>query len=309
MANVLVTGGTGFIGANMIHALLKRGDTVHCPIRPASDLKRLQDVRDSIIFHTVDLSSPEDVAKLFKESQPAIVFHFAAAGANPSAIPSERDMVLGNVLITMNIANAALTTGATFINTGSSSEYGRKNHPMMEDERLEPNNLYGVCKAAGTLYTQHLAREKGAQAATLRIFSAYGYYEEDYRLMPKIVKAALAGEPFTAVSKTAVRDFVFIEDVIDAYLAAAEKIDTITGMVLNLGTGIQSTIEEVVAAAGKATGKKIQATYGTIPPKQLEPTHWVADMSLTAGALGWKARYSLEDGLTKYAAWYAANNS
>jgi len=305
MKKVLITGGTGFIGANFVYKFLELGHEVHLLIREESNFKRIEPIKNKVSLHSVDLADEQAINKFIGDLKPEIILHFATYGAYPGRQKDVKTMVLTNVLGTINLLNACAQSGfKCFINTGSSSEYGEKDLPMNEKDLLEPNNQYGVTKATGTLYAQYLAKKIGLPIATIRLFSPYGYFEEDERLMPSIIRAGLNNGKFSAPSPSFVRDFTFIEDIMGGYLRAIDNIDSIKGRILNIASGKQHSIAEVVDAVEKVSGKKVQVAYGEIAARQHEPKMWVADISLAKLLLNWSPQYTLESGLRKYIDWY-----
>ncbi|MEK7089819.1 MAG: NAD-dependent epimerase/dehydratase family protein, partial [Patescibacteria group bacterium] len=185
----------------------------------------------------------------------------------------------------------------------SSSEYGKKDHPISEDNILAPESLYGITKAAATLYCSNLATQKDLPITTLRLFSPFGYFEGEGRLMLAIARAASGLGKFEASSPDVVRDLIFIDDVMDAFMLAIQNIQKIKGEVINIASGTQRSIAEIVALAQKISGLKFEVIYGTLPLTKSEPKMWVADISKANELLGWRPARTLEEGLTKYVRW------
>ena len=308
MKKILITGGTGFVGSNFVHELLEAGGDMHLIVRPESNFWRINDIKDKLKLHYVDLLDAAEMEKFIAELEPEVILHFATYGAYQSRQQDIKLMIDTNLLGTINLVNAASKTKFDcFINTGSSSEYGEKDHPMKETDILEPNNLYGVTKAAATMYAQFMAKKMNLPMATIRLFSPYGYFEEEGRLMPNVVKAGVNNEKFKAPSPLIMRDFLFIEDVLGAYLKAIDNINNIKGSVINVSSGEQHSIADVVNAVEKKLGRKIDVEYGNFAVKQHEPKMWVADISKAKKLLDWSPINSLTDGLSKFMAW-AKNN-
>ncbi|MEK7089945.1 MAG: NAD-dependent epimerase/dehydratase family protein, partial [Patescibacteria group bacterium] len=202
MNKILITGGTGFVGANFARRLLREGNEVHLIIRESSDLWRINDIQEKLFLHTADITNKVAVNDVFKTVAPQIVLHFAAHGAGVAKDRNDTEGTTAiNLLGTVHLVDAfAEFGGRCFINVGSSSEYGEKDHPISEDDILAPESLYGITKAAGTLYCSNLAKQKDLPITTLRLFSPFGYFEGDGRLMPAIIKAALGEGKFEAPS-------------------------------------------------------------------------------------------------------------
>lgn len=309
MKKVLITGGTGFVGANFVYRFLERGDEVHLLVRPEARFWRIEPVKEKVRLHTVDLAKEKNVGEFISGLKPEIILHFATYGAYQGREQDVETTVRTNVQGTVNLMSACAEVGfECFINTGSTSEYGEKDHPMREDDLLEPNNLYGVTKAAATMFGKFLAEKHNLPFVTMRLFSVYGPYEDPRRLVPVVIKACLANVPLNLASPSFVRDFIFIEDVIDAYDAAIAQRERVRGEVFNVGTGIQHSIRDVVEAAKRATGATIEPAYSTMDAVQHEPAMWVADISKIKRVLGWESSFSLEKGIEKNVAWFRSNS-
>jgi len=308
--NVLITGGAGFIGANFTYKFLDLGYNVHLIEKKESNLWRLKDIREKIGLHHVDLKNYNKLESLITKLKPLIILHFAALGTYPRKQKEVKEMVETNLLGTINLVNACSRINfKCLINTGSSSEYGIKDKPMKESDLLEPDNPYGITKAAGTIYCQYMAKKLNLPIVTMRLFAVYGYFEEQARLIPTIIKACFKNSGLKLSSSNSVRDFIFIEDIISAYLLAIEKIKKIKGEIFNIGFGKQNTIDKVVKIIKKITASNIQPQYGKIEEVQYEPRNWVADISKIKKLLNWQPRYDLEEGLKKDVDWFKKNIS
>ena len=117
---------------------------------------------------------------------------------------------------------------------------------MREDMRVTPNNIYGASKAAGTIICSTYAKINKLPLVTLRLFSPYGYYDAKTRLIPTVIISCLQGKEIKLSQKDSKRDFIFIDDVVEAYLAASRLVNS-TGEIFNIGSGIQYTIEEITS--------------------------------------------------------------
>lgn len=310
MSKVLITGGTGFIGANFAHFFVLHGDEVHLLVRRESNFWRIKTLQEKIHLHEGDLFDAVALKTRIDEIRPDVVLHFATYGAYPGREKDERKMIETNIEGTMNLIHACRNSAVQcFINTGSSSEYGEKAFPMREGDLLEPNNAYGVTKAAATLYAQYAAAEWKIPLVTMRLFSVYGPFEDRGRLIPNVMRACISKSPLELISPSIVRDFIFIDDVRDAYLKAIECIQSIKGSIFNIGSGEEHSIREVVLAMEKSAHTKIEARYGTMEAKQIEPKRWVADISKAKKLLGWEPRFSLERGLGGTFEWFQKNSN
>lgn len=298
----LITGATGFIGANLTRHLVGGDAKVHILTRQESNKWRIQDIIHKVSEHQVDLLDYERLRKIVFTIKPNIIFHCAAYGGYPFQQEVNKIMET-NILGTLNLLNALSAVGhECFVNTGSSSEYGLKSKPMSEEDLLEPINAYGVSKAAVTLFCQSLARSQKRPIVTLRLFSPYGPYEEPTRLIPSVITACLLEKNPEVTSGEAFRDFVFIEDVIDLFMKVV--VSPQLGQVVNVGSGKQHSVREVVEKIIRLSGVKVQPRWGTVPPRPFEPRLWVADASKAKRLFNWVPQFSLDEGLSQTISWY-----
>jgi nucleoside-diphosphate-sugar epimerase len=235
-----------------------------------------------------------------------VVLHLAAHGAYEAQADAGR-ILTTNVLGTLHLLEASVATGVElFVNIGSSSEYGFKREPMRETDRLDPNSVYAIGKAAQTHLCVFFARRHPHMAiATLRLFSVYGPWEEPTRLIPTVIRRAKAGLPLEMVAPDIARDFVFIGDVLRALLHF-DRLRRAAGEVINIGSGAEITLREVVGAVQDLFGHRSQVVWGAMPARQWDTTRWVADRSLAARLLDWEPAVGFREGLARTAEWIAA---
>ena len=304
--NVLVTGATGFVGSNLVRTLVSKEHEVHIILRETSDKWRIKGVIEKVNLHHCDLKNKEKVRKVISEIAPQMVFHLAVYGG----LPHQQDqfqIIETNLSSTVNLLDACTRTGFDcFINTGSSSEYGIKPSRMKETDVLEPTSDYGVTKAASTLYCQSVARRNSMAIFTLRLFSPYGYFEEVSRLIPTIILCCLKNKEVDLSSPNAVRDFVFIEDVMDAYLKVAERADRINpGEIFNVGSGKQHTVKEVFDVVKRLTRYGKEPRWGSSSGRVGDMAKmWEADVDKIGKAVGWTPKTTLSDGVSKTIEWF-----
>ena len=302
---VLITGGGGFVGANAVRAFLAMGKEVHVLEYPGCDLWRLKDIQEKITVHTADIANYEELEPLIQNIKPEVILHFAAYGAYQGTQQDVEKTIQTNLLGTINLVRSCSKVGfRAFVHTGSSSEYGIKDQPMKETDTLEAYNLYGITKAAATLYCQNAAKKDGLPIVIIRPFAVYGPFEEQTRLIPTLVMSYLKGESPKLSTSDSVRDFVFVEDVVAAYMAAIQNIEKAKGEIFNVGTGVQYTIGQAADMVQNIIGSNLKPEYGQIPQAQKEPTHWVADISKAKALLGWQPGYTIEQGLDKTIRWF-----
>lgn len=300
----LLSGASGFVGAVLARRLLADGHEVHLLLRPGHQPWRVDEIRNEVTVHQVDLDDHIGVEQAVAAVRPDWIFHLAAYGAYASQSDLDK-MIASNVLGTVNLVRAAERVGfEAFINTGSSSEYGLKDHAPAEEEWLEPNSDYAVTKAAATLFCRHTAQRTGLPIITLRLYSVFGPYEEPRRLVPTLIVQGFEGHLPPLVNPNVARDYVHVDDVCDAYLLAAATPGREMGAVFNVGTGVQTTLAEVVAVARRLLPIRDDPNWGSMPERSWDTNVWVSNPSRIKAQLGWSPGHDVEDGLRSTVAWF-----
>ncbi|HBB76896.1 MAG: hypothetical protein A3J18_02540 [Candidatus Levybacteria bacterium RIFCSPLOWO2_02_FULL_40_18] len=303
----LVTGATGFVGSNIVRALIKKGEKVTIITRDKKLNWRLRDIIKEFDVHQLDLVI-DDLVPSLKKIRPDYIFHLAAYGVLPNE-KNTKKMIDVNLKGAVNLINAASKNPfKLFVNTGTSVEYGVKNRKMRETDVLTPINDYGVTKAAATLYGQRMGIKEGLPIVNFRLFTPFGKYEDKTRLVPSVILSALRNEPIRVSVPTTVRDFVFIEDVVNAYLRVT-KLSFEPGEIVNIGSGKQHSIEQIVSLILKITKSYSEVEWGSVKKQDrfIEPEKWEADISRAWQILKWEPKYSIEQGLEKTIKWYSKN--
>jgi dolichol-phosphate mannosyltransferase len=301
MKRALVTGGSGFIGAGLVRRLIADGHQCHLLVRRGYDPWRIADIRPDLHLHEVDLTDARALDATVARIRPDWVFNLAVHGAYSWQTDVEQ-IVRTNVLGTTELLGACLRAGfEAFVNSGSSSEYGPKDHAPSESEPLEPNSHYAVTKAYGTHLCRFTARDRNVHIVTLRLYSVFGPLEEPRRLMPTLIEHGLRGTLPPLVAPDVARDYVYLDDVIDAYLRAAARPTEELGAVYNVGTGVQTSIREAVEVARRVLGVTAEPQWGSMPNRGWDTNVWVADASRIRQALEWRPRYTFEEGFREMA--------
>ena len=304
MKRVLLTGGTGFVGANLARRLLRDGHELHLLVRPGYQPWRIEEIRAEVQLHERHLHEVEAVSRLVSQIRPEWVFHLAAHGAYSWQTDWEQ-MVQTNIQGTMSLLSACLKTGfEAFVNTGSSSEYGFKDHAPAESEPIEPNSPYAVTKAAATMFCRQAAQSQRTPVPTLRLYSVFGPYEDPGRLLPVLIMRGLSGEWPPLADPEVARDFVYVDDVVEACLLAATRRTPEWGPIYNVGTGVQTTLREAVAAARQVMGITAEPVWNDMPNRRWDAKVWVSDNRKLREQLGWQPRRTFAEGLRLMRDWF-----
>ncbi|MCC7265156.1 MAG: SDR family NAD(P)-dependent oxidoreductase [Candidatus Latescibacteria bacterium] len=302
--SVLVTGGTGFVGANLVRRLLREGCQVHLLVRREHATWRLLGLTEQVQLHEVELTDRAGLDRLVAQVRPEWIFHLAAYGAY-SWQTDLQQMIQTNLAGTANLVEACAQVGfAAFVNTGSSSEYGAKDYAPAEDENPEPNSHYACTKVAATLLCRYTAQSRNLPLSTLRLYSVYGPYEDPGRLFPALIRQGLEGTLPPLVSPETMRDYVYVDDVCEAYLLAATRPGQEPGAVYNVGSGVQTSLRQLVELARQALGIAVEPTWGSMPARIWDTSVWVADNRRIRQELGWAPRTSLAEGFGRTVDWF-----
>lgn len=303
----LITGASGFIGSVLLRKLLDNKEDVYIILRKQSNTWRINDLLDKVTVSYSDLSDVSELTQIIKEIKPNIIFHLATNGAY-SYQKNANQIIHTNILGTWNLLQACNNINyELFINTGSSSEYGFKKFAMREIDSLEPTSYYAVTKCAQTLLCSHIAKQEKKPIVTIRPFAVYGPYEESKRFVPTLMKALLFNKKMDLVSPETARDFIYIDDIVDAYLKINELKNN-PGEYFNIGSGLQSTIKDVVETAIKVTGKNIKLKWGSMKNRNWDTNNWVADISKARQLLKWTPKTNLEQGIKLTWKWFQKNH-
>ena len=304
---VFITGGAGFIGANLVRSLLANKNHIHLVLKSTTNTWRLKDILSKIQTHQVTLADSEGLTKLFSQIRPDYIFHLSAHGSYP-AQKDVAQMIDTNIVGTHAMLAASQEVDyAGFVSVGSSSEYGYKDSPMKESDLLEPASFYAATKASQTLLCQVWAKTHTKPIVTVRPFSVYGPYEEKGRFIPTIITNLLSNKPIHLADPQIVRDFIYVDDFVSAMCSAALMAKDNAGLIFNAGSGTQTTLIDAVETLFDVAKRKVEVKVGTYEKRSWDTKNWVADISMAERLLKWKTKYSLKEGFSESLNWFEKN--
>lgn len=307
MGGYLVTGGAGFIGSHIVEELLTRGSRLRVLDNFSSGKKEnLSRVIDRIDLMEGDIRDISTCARAVKDID--VIFHQAAMTSVPGSVEEPAACNAVNVSGTLNVLMAAKEAGVKrVVFASSSSIYGDEPEvPNREDELGIPQSPYAVSKRTGEIYCQMYTKLFGFETACLRYFNVFGPRQDPRSqyaaAIPIFINQMLHGSsPVIYGDGEQTRDFVFVRNVVEANLLAAQA-DKAVGQVVNIAGGERITINELVAAIGRILGESISAEYAPERPGDIK--HSYACIDKAGEKLHYKPEITFQEGLRQTINWY-----
>ncbi len=311
---IVVTGGAGFIGSNLVDALLDEGHTVlvvdNLSTGRFENLYRVKEAarENRFAFYQVDIRD-SGVAVAFKGQHPDMVIHLAAQADVRYSVKHPVEDAEHNVLGTVNLLQHAAESGVKkFIYTSSGGcIYGEPAAlPVSEDAPRRPASPYGVSKSVAEEYLRYYGREFGMAHTTLALANVYGPRQNPFGeagVVALFLGRMLRGEaPVIYGDGEQTRDFVFVGDVVDAYRKAMKAGD---GEVFNIGTGEETTVNRIFRELAELCDFEMEPRYA--PPRPGELNRIALSVEKARAGLGWSPSTPLREGLERTAEWYREN--
>lgn len=300
MTKVLVTGGAGFVGSNLVGALLERGDEVRVLDNfSTGNRANLVHAAGEVEVVEGDLRSYERVHTAVRGVE--LVYHQGALGSVPRSVQDPLTTTAVNVEGTLNVLLAARDEGVRrVVFASSSSVYGNgAGRPRSEDEAPDPISPYGVAKLAAERFCVSFHRVYGLETVALRYFNVFGPRQDPSSqyaaVVPRFIRAIAEGREITIHGDgEQSKDFTYVANVIDANLLAGDA-PAAAGRVLNVAMGGSESVNAVAAAIGRLLGKEVLSVHGPDRPGDVRRS--CANVTAAREALGFEPRIGFEDGL------------
>ena len=307
---ILVFGGAGYIGSHTVKHLLD--NRYKCVVADNLIYGHKEAVDKRAEFVHADLLNPISIKEVFKGRKIDAVIHFAAFTYVGESVNDPQKYYINNVVGTTNLLNVMLENGVKKIVFSSTcATYGEPQYtPIDEKHPQNPINPYGRTKLMIEQIFADYERAYGLKHIALRYFNAAGCAQDgsigeshtpETHLIPLVLKAikgekekiSVFGTDYDTPDGTCIRDYIHVEDLALAHRLAVEKLDEYSGC-LNLGTGVGTSVKEIIDAAEKVSGKKCPIEYG--PRRAGDPAKLYADNQKVKKILGWQPRYTnIED--------------
>ena len=282
---ILVTGGTGFIGRHMVRRLLSDG---HRPLVSVSNGENsVQILPAGIDTVELDVTDAAQVQRLVNSYRPSFVIHLAGTtGHNDPNGEKCRSM---NLEATITLVDALCETDLKrLVLIGSAAEYGNQPVPFREDMQLLPSSHYGRSKAEANLYALGKWSTTGFPVTVLRVFTAFGIGQPQKMFLSQLISNAVSNTPFEMSDGLQKRDFVYIDDVVDAIVRSLDT-EAAIGKSINIGSGHGIRLRDLARAVWAACGSDPDVLrIGARPKSGDEAFDTEADIQLAEQILAWK---------------------
>lgn len=296
MRRVLITGAGGFIGRHCLPPLLSKGYEIH-----AADARGTAENTRDVCWHQVDLLDSSETRRLLDEVRPTHLLHFAWV-TTPGEYWTTRDNLAWLRASLDLIQEFEERGGNRVVVAGTCAEYDwRYGYCSEKVTPLAPATLYGACKHSLQVAVESFAEQSGLSAAWGRIFLLYGPHEHPRRLISSVIISLLNGQPALCSHGNQVRDFLYVKDVADAFVALLAS--GVTGPV-NIASGCPVVLKDVISEVGRKIGRKELIQLGAVPVSSHDPDLLVADVKRLTNEVGWMPSYDLDAGLQQTIDWW-----
>lgn len=298
---IMIFGAGGFIGINLLKRILnEREDVTGVSTNPDRSWRIKQNRVPKKNLCQCNLLKKDEVLSTIKKFKPQTVFNFAAYGAY-SKQKEIAKIYETNFNATFSLIESLKLNGFhCYLQAGSNSEYGLNADYPSENDEFIPNGHYSVSKIATYYLLKYYGKIEKLPVAHLRFYSVYGPFEEPDRLIPILIKKAKQRDLPDFVNPNISRDFIYIDDIIDACITVAAKIKkTHFGEAYNIATGKKTTIKELAYLTKKLFKIKKQPKFGTMKNRGWDVKNWWGNPEKIRKAFGWQAKIPLEEGLLR----------
>ncbi len=305
MSNILVTGGAGFIGSNLVEKLTELGEGVIVVDNLSTG--KVENLSQEVLFYEHDITDVEMLKRIFMLHKPRYVFHLAAQASVSRSVREPDFDANVNIIGTLNLLKLSVEYSVEkfiFSSTGGAI-YGDEvsKIPTPETEFPKPISPYGIAKFSVENYLRFFNHEFGLRYTILRYGNVYGPKQDPYGeagVVAIFTERMLKNEEVKIFGDGEyVRDYVFVGDVVEANMAAMDKAD---GEIVNIGTSKGTTVNELFRMLKEITGYEKDPVYA--PPRPGDLRKSILDVSKAAKVLNWTPKVSLEEGLKKTVEWF-----
>ena len=265
---------------------------------------RLDALAGRVTLLEAELRDARAVQKLFEEHKPEVVFNVASVNNTQKSFEHAEEIIQNTFGIARTVIDAARATGVQrFVQFGTIEEYGAAASPFVETVREEPFSPYSLGKVMATQYVLTVSRLGPMQARVVRPAATYGPAQDSGMLIANLIKAGMQKKNFDMNPGGQLRDFIYVDDVVEGVLRAAMYEGT-QGEIFNLGNTKPVHVKEVAQTVNEAMGNPITINFGAQPYRPLDSMVFYMNTGKAKKLLGWEPAVTLAEGIKKTVDWY-----
>jgi nucleoside-diphosphate-sugar epimerase/glycosyltransferase involved in cell wall biosynthesis len=301
---VLIIGASGFIGANLFRRLLNVRSDVFGTVFSGTTWRLNGLPSENIIF--LNLQDGVSIRSVLYRTKPKTIFDCSSFGAYSFEQDYERihaTNYLSFIRLMEEVAGMGLVA---FVHAGTSSEYGLNSEAPEEGSVFLPNSHYAVSKFASSAVISYFGKVRNIPVTNLRLYSVYGPFEDSSRLIPVLCEASLRKELPILASEDISRDFVHVEDVVEAFASTALFMGSgIKGESINIGSGLATTLKELANLALTTFNYKVELHFNQSAKRAWDSNNrWYADITKAKNLIDWAPKITLSEGLIQTRDWW-----
>ena len=294
----LVTGGTGFIGNELVRQLIRSGKSVAMLDNCSRVAPQIEDL-SGVHLHHVDLVDHQKVTSILRQVKPRVVFHLAAIHFIPECNANPERTLRVNVEATLGLLRACSSSGVEHVLFASSGAvYADSAEPLRETSPVQPVDIYGWSKLQAEQLCRWHAEAEGLRVTACRFFNNYGPRETNAHIIPEIIAQLRQGDTLRLGNVTPRRDYVHTSDTARALQLLAERNHGRGGfLVVNVASGQDASVEELIRIVSEQLGREIAIERDLSRFRKADKEVQVADVSLLTSLTGWSRQVDFEPGL------------
>jgi nucleoside-diphosphate-sugar epimerase len=306
---ILITGASGFIGKHLLDRLVKTSSLVAC-FDLFFDQAFIEKYGERVQLFHGNLLDKTFTTTCIRNFSPDYVYHLAGSKNRTNLLPEFKTSYEINYLGTLNIFEALLESknlkSVTIL--GTIEEYGHAGSPFNEESQELPNSAYGLSKLTATKLALIFNQQFNLPVVILRPSIAYGPDQGEEMFIPALIKTLLRKKPFEMTEGKQFRDFIYIDDLIEALLKGL-KCKRVYGQIINIGSGTSIRIRDIALQIAEIINNKENLKLGEVPYRSFEIMDYTVDITKASTILGWFPKTKLSDGLAKTISYYKKNIS
>lgn len=301
---ILITGASGFIGKQLVRKLLINNSSIIC-FDLAFDDGFISEFEGKLEIQTGNLMDAIYIKTLIRNYSPDYVYHLAGSKSRTNSLLEFKTSNEINYLGTLNLFESLLECQNLKLVTilGTIEEYGHTNSPFKEDSQELPNSAYGLSKLSATKLAMIFFQQFNLPVVVLRPSIAYGPYQGDEMFIPALIKTLIKKQPFKMTAGNQLRDFIYIDDLIDALIKGI-SCTGLEGKIINIASGTSIPIRDIAIKIAEITKSKENLMIGELPYRNSEIMDYTVDISNASTLLEWQAKIKLNEGLKKTILFY-----